>query len=429
MTAAMDLRTGSIDPAPDFEIAPSLRRDCDRPLDPLLGFRDPEVVEGMLGLPSIQCDATRQMRATLIANLMAARFVNGECWIFYSRDRNHYSSAVTRRYSPASYTFRNMRASVAGLEAAGLIEHDRTPPSPFAKFRSRLRATTDFGLRLRQLGAGNLKRTPHELLILRNVRKSRMDYDETRHIKHIRHDVRAQNSFLAGHVIALEHPDCQPTPQGWIFVEDRAINPAVRSAYRVFNGDFWHGGRWYGPWWQNIPRYYRGALTIDGAATVELDFRTCHPRLLCALAGLALPFADPDFDFYAVPGEDRASVKLAVNIMLNAATPRVARLALANDLRGDGDDAPPAQTRKLMDAIARQWPQLANFWSSGIGLRLQNIDAHICGRVQRSLRRGGIACLSVHDSFIVETRNQSVLADAMEEEMVRACKRLRRFSL
>ena len=97
---AMDLRTDRIDPVPDFEIAPSLRRNCDRPLDPLLGFRDPEVVEGVLGLPSIRCDATHQMRTTLIANLMSPHVVIGEFWTFYSRDRNHYSSAVTRRYAP-----------------------------------------------------------------------------------------------------------------------------------------------------------------------------------------------------------------------------------------------------------------------------------------------------------------------------------------
>ena len=81
-----------------------------------------------------------------------------------------------------------------------------------------------------------------------------------------------------------------------------------------------------------------------------------------------------------------------------------------------------------MDAIAGQWPQLAHFWSSGIGLRLQNIDAEICARVQRALRRAGIPVLSIHDSFIVRSRNQSVLADAMEEEMVRACAVLGRFS-
>ena len=429
MSAAMDLRTDSIDPMPDFEIAPSLHRDCDRPLDPSLGFRDSEVVEGMLGLPPVPCDPTRQMRATSVANLMVASQVSGEKWVFYSRDRNHYSSTVVRRYAPPWYTHRNVLNAVASLEAAGIIAHDRTAPSPFAKFRSRLRATTDFALRLRQLGAGHLKRTPRELLILLNDRKSRVDYDETRHIARMRNDVRAHNAFLANHVIGLEHADSQLSPQGWIIVEDWAINPAIHCYFRVFNGDFEHGGRWYGHWVQAIPRRYRPALTIGGAATVELDFRTCHPRLLCALAGLALPFADPQFDFYSEAGADRASVKLAVNVMLNAPTSRVARLALASELRDRSDIDPSAHARELMDAIAGQWPQLAHFWSSGIGLRFQNIDAEICARVQRALRRAGIPVLSIHDSFIVRSRNQSVLADAMEEEMVRACAYLSRFSL
>jgi hypothetical protein len=390
---------------------------------------DLAAVEGVLGLDPIKNDATRQARATLLANLMVVCVAAGDHWVFYSRDRSHYSAGVTRRYGPRSYAYRSLLAAVADLEAAGLIEHNRTQPGPAAEFRSRLRAVPHLAVKLQRLDVKALDQAPCEGIRLKGVRKKLIDYDETRAITRLRKDANAHNAFLSNFDVALAHPDCQQTPQGWIIIKGQAINPAFRTYHRVFNSDFRHGGRWYGPWWQSVPSRYRRALTIDGAATVERDIRNCHPRLLCAAAGLELAFADPDFDFYALPGEDRASVKLAVNIMLNAATPKKAPQALTKELRDGGDDAPSTHARILMDAVDGQWPQLTCFWSSGIGLRLQAIDADICGRVQRMLRGVGIPCLSVHDSFIVANGKQSALADTMEKEMVRACNQLRRISL
>ena len=63
----------------------------------------------------------------------------------------------------------------------------------------------------------------------------------------------------------------------------------------------------------------REASRIDGQSTREVDVRCCHPRLLCALASLELPFLDPAFDFYEIKGTERALVKLTVNVLLECA--------------------------------------------------------------------------------------------------------------
>jgi hypothetical protein len=57
--------------------------------------------------------------------------------------------------------------------------------------------------------------------------------------------------------------------------------------------------------------------------------------------------------------------------------------------------------------------------------RLREIDASICMKVQRRLREHGIACLSVHDSFIVPAKDSSQVRDLMGEEFANACRRLR----
>jgi hypothetical protein len=44
-------------------------------------------------------------------------------------------------------------------------------------------------------------------------------------------------------------------------------------------------------------------------------------------------------------------------------------------------------------------------------------------KVQRRLREHGIACLSVHDSFIVPAAEGERLKKLMEEEFAHACRR------
>jgi hypothetical protein len=66
--------------------------------------------------------------SALIANLAYLALRGSGVWLFYSRDRNHYAGAGP--YCPPYYTRTNMVRAVALLEAAGLIEHWKTAPSP-----------------------------------------------------------------------------------------------------------------------------------------------------------------------------------------------------------------------------------------------------------------------------------------------------------
>lgn len=54
-----------------------------------------------------------------------------------------------------------------------------------------------------------------------------------------------------------------------------------KSLFRQFNfGGFEAGGRLYGAWWVNCPSDLRPLITINGEATVELDFSGCSIRML-----------------------------------------------------------------------------------------------------------------------------------------------------
>ena len=53
---------------------------------------------------------------------------------------------------------------------------------------------------------------------------------------------------------------------------------------RIFNnGSFDEGGRFYGGWWQSIPREFRKHITINHKPTEEVDYSGHHLRILYAL--------------------------------------------------------------------------------------------------------------------------------------------------
>lgn len=403
------------------------RRGDDVPFRPCLNVRDGASIESALFLNEARSSRSQSMRHSLIANLLCAR-AQGGASIFYARDRNYYSDGAIQRYSPPFYTYRWMLEAVSDFERAGLIDDDRRPPRSDGCLRSRLRATPTFLRLTAEIPLAVVEKTVHEPIILRDEEKRLVDYHDSRHVSHLRQDVKAHNAFLQRYSITVTHPDCQALPDGTMLVRGEAVSPA-QTYYRIFNRTFSHGGRWYGAWWQTLPGEIRKGIHIDGQPTVEVDIRCCHPRLLCASAAIPLPFEDPHFDFYAIPGFERRLIKVALNIMINAGTPLAARRAIDDALRTDRADNPWELAGQLMTAVNDNRPELRPYFSTGIGLRLQNIDAEVCARVQRALRLQGIPCLSVHDSFIVQHSHAAMLRDLLEHHFTRECAQLRRYPL
>lgn len=393
------------------------RDENETPLLPSLRLRQDDPV----GRELVARVGPLRRRARLMCLAVLANFkVDPDAALFYSRDRNFYSAPPTRRYYPLYYTYRATVSAVAALVEAGFVGDLRTLPSPRATKRSRLRATPLLKSLLEHIPRQAIEHVENELIVLRRRGdKKLIDYADTDQTRAMRADVQAQNAFLRQFVVRLDGV------HDVAIFEGRRYDLFFRPYYRVFNGDFEHGGRWYGPVWQNLPKDVRLHLTIDGEATCELDFPFCHPRLLGASGGLQLPFDDPGFDFYRLPAFERVEVKSAVKILLNAPSRRSARGALQLDLQKLGIADAASRAKSLCKAVPAARPELAPYWGTGIGLRLQRIDADICTRVQAELRVRGIPALSIHDGFIVPVSARRSLQLAMDAAMQEACDYLR----
>ena len=182
-----------------------------------------------------------------------------------------------------------------------------------------------------------------------------------------------------------------------------------RTLYRIFNnGDFKQGGRFYGGWWEQILSEYRKFITIDSKWTVETDFSSLHPHMLYALKGL-----DLSGDAYQIDGVyDRGMVKLAFAKLLNGENaPRKPE--------GYSEEIVGMPWLALIKAIKKKHDQIADYFSTGYGLKLMFHDSEVAERVLLNFSSRDIPCLPVHDSFIVHHAHGEELRSVMEAEYYR----------
>ncbi|QDC01867.1 hypothetical protein [Mesorhizobium sp. 8] len=136
----------------------------------------------------------------------------------------------------------------------------------------------------------------------------------------------------------------------------------------------------------------REHLLIEGGATVELDYQMLHPRLLYAVAG-----QKPSGDAYTMAGWNRKVCKRVFNILLNTGSYPEALGAIQPYVGNNRKTA-----AALIAAMKKRHAAVADAFHSGIGLRLQNLDAEMAKSVLRDLTVcAGITVLPVHDSFVV----------------------------
>ncbi len=79
---------------------------------------------------------------------------------------------------------------------------------------------------------------------------------------------------------------------------------------------------------------------------------------------------------------------------------------------------PPGWTwKQLQEAVRARHAPIADYFGSGIGLKLQRIDSDIAEDVMMHFVDRDILVLPVHDSFLIDARHEA----ALREKMIEAC--------
>ncbi|WP_423065206.1 hypothetical protein [Devosia sp. CN2-171] len=216
--------------------------------------------------------------------------------------------------------------------------------------------------------------------------------------------------------VLLHHwPDLEVTDQqmeemlGYMAKRDgseRTIDFGKRTLYRVFNnGTLEDGGRFYGGWWQEIPKAYRPYITINGKRTVEVDYSAIHPTFLYHEVGLPKP-EDP----YAIGLGSREVVKRTFNALINAKGISI------KPVEGFDPEAVGMTWNEFLRRVKDRFLPFKPYFGTGYGLKLQRLDSDIAEAVMLHFAKRDIPVLPVHDSFIVHHGYEAELAMVMEDK-------------
>ena len=352
------------------------------------------------------------------------------------KNRNRYT---TSRYSKRlSYRIHIARAYMGLIHLGYIKEMKKGYFDGFGGFLTRYRATE----KLRRLFADVDVRVlpvlmslaePDEVIQVKEVVKERdaktgkvkkksiwIDYQDTHKTHQLRLNVDKINKNIRKVWIDIEQDDDDWEELRYRLKQESDSdtpphNLANRTLYRVFSDtSFERGGRFYGGWWQNIPKEFRTKLLINGKRTVEFDYSGLHPALLYAKAEVSIP--DDPYDIGLDP-KHRGSVKKAFNAMLNAET------NLRSPPKGLLVKEIGLPWKEMKRLIKEKHSAISDYFGTGEGLRLQYKDSCIAEELMLRFidEKSGTALLPIHDSFIVHQGYADELKDMMLEIFERDC--------
>ena len=187
------------------------------------------------------------------------------------------------------------------------------------------------------------------------------------------------------------------------------------SLYRAFKRDWSSGGRLYGGWWMSAGRDLRPHITIDGQPTVELDYKTLHPRLLYHREGRPLDF-DP-YNLPALPSDRvRELGKKTFNRLLNTTSKKVRDRLRVRAAPGDNLVLPKGWTFEMyVDALVERLAPIHKWLGTGVGVHLQREDSDLALAVLQKMEDAAVVVLPIHDSFMVAEQHKDLLWTAMHD--------------
>ncbi len=188
--------------------------------------------------------------------------------------------------------------------------------------------------------------------------------------------------------------------------EEATLDQTQRSLYRVYNNaSFEQGGRFYGGWWQAVPKRWRPYINIAGSKVVELDYAAMHPTALSHRQGIPVRGR-----FYEIGIGNKPIVKATFNALINA------RGTSIKPVDGFDEESIGMTWSDFLKAVKSHYQPYRPYFGTGYGLRLQKLDSDIAETVMLHFVRTGRVVLPVHDSFLCAQADEAELAWVMEEE-------------
>ena len=362
-------------------------------------------------------DPRKRAARVLILNLYLRWLEDPPGEVSYSRNKARYT--VAPRYNPSKVGYEPLISLIEGLSNLGYLRKTAKgfyPRPGRGKGRqSRLQPTSKLIDLLRnKFGIEGGMIDSHgktETVVLRDQDKRDVDYNETSKTKGWRRLLTDYNGLLRRKHISIDLSE---------YAKPIRINLARKFTRRIFNNaSFKEGGRFYGGWWQSIPKELRPRILVRSKPTIELDFAGCQVVIVYANCGIDY-FATGRGDPYTTRrfgAGNRDIFKKVLLAALNADSRPVAKRAVQSGVN-DGELVLPAgaTVEDILKELETYHADIGAEFYSGRGTHYQYLDSLVAEKVIEyftRVEREPVLC--VHDSFIVEEGFSRILENKMAE--------------
>jgi len=183
------------------------------------------------------------------------------------------------------------------------------------------------------------------------------------------------------------------------------------------NRSYKSGGKYYGPYWQNLSKELRKEIKINGQQTVELDFNAMHLHLLyCKVNKKLSDYIPEGKDAYELPNRNRKIVKTSFTCCINnncnkdnvnkVVGPKVAKKYPEIFVKN-------TSYRDILEELGSHHPEVRQFFYAQIGNEVSYMESKVSDYIIGKLTRKNILVLNIHDSFIVSINYKDILLNTM----------------
>lgn len=227
-----------------------------------------------------------------------------------------------------------------------------------------------------------------EYVVLKDENKKLKDYKESRY-------TRASRIVLKSYNKLLDRTD--------VFLRDNKI---CNQYYRIFNGDFSHGGRYYRAGVLNLKSKDRLNLTINDESVVEIDFSCMNIAILFGVLGLDLKYDPYGFS------EDREAAKLTILAAMASNDFNSARKALQYEILKGGLNKSHNAKKLLLDAEKHN-SLIDEYFYKGSALKTMFFESEIMTDIIASCVNKNIPILAIHDGVVCQESKAEEVVDFM----------------
>ena len=335
-------------------------------------------------------------------------------------------SLGTRRGNPLGIGIESFRKVLDALKQDGFIEQDKG--SKLEGKKTVIRATENLLIWFK-----SSKWTDDDIdvfkaqgvtLRLNEVYKEYVEFDDTKFSLWLDSKLKQYNNLLNNSVI------CLPNKDGVLIQEKKVATSRgfIKHEQHPKDGEFLFGGRHVGPW-VGLPKIERGRITINGESTYEYDREASHINAMYeVVTGKPYQGGDPYELFIQGVEVPRHIIKNLSSFSQGANTARGVssrvgrhynREATKKDAKQKDIDKHQQWLRfikktsatKIHQSLMSKHHLVRGYYLRGkqYGDMISGWEADLVFEVVIELTRRGIPCLTVYDSFIVQSKYKGLV--------------------